>query len=623
MKLLFVPLQQLFSKIIYAKGKNGLILQRLFWGTLIGYFSTLLLTGSPYLENIESHMLEWRYKLASENIWHNDQHLENWAKDVSLVKFDDRSQFELGIARFNDLPAQEILANSIEQIEKFSPRMIVLDIDLRGAHSIALANVFKRYHNIVLALFGNLEGNSSLPSPDYLTNAAAFGYDELTSEASGKVRQLPISYRASSLDSFISQSSDIAPVPSLTEAVLNLNCAMEKSNPDIGHKAHKGSGKLYSSFREKQYRSVSFIETLGQIINIDLFKDKIVIFGETLTPRQQEIENRTSFLPKLYLQANAISTLLEDEQNYTFSPQLAKLLILMLGTFFGSLAAVLKFIPRSCLFLLLITCLLLASQISFQNFHMVVPTASPLAAIFVSYLIGTFIYLNTDLKLRNEELAKARESMQIRAEDERQRIAEDLHDETLPNLAAIARMADQLSKELVTNPVPGQMRDRLDFTVSEMRRVINDLHPSVLETMGFKPAIENLLAILRRDNNIQCKFIDSDNMSEDALPKLWKLQLYRIVQECLNNTVKHSQATNVEILMSIKENKVLLSVVDNGIGMSKVAFNKESHGIINIKQRAHMIGTKVSWTKPSNYPSGTEVRIELPLNLARGEGVSS
>jgi signal transduction histidine kinase len=609
----FVPLKQLVTNILHAQGKKGLLLQKLFWGILIGCFSTSILVDSPYLENLESHMLKWRYKMANNHIWQKHEHLENKAKDVSLVTFDDSSQFELGIARFNDVPAQQILAKAIENIENLSPKIIVLDLDLRGANSMALANVFKHYHNIVLALFGNLEG--SLPAPVYITNAAAFGYDDLESESDGQVRRLPINYRMISPDSSKEAQSVVA-VPSLTEAVLS---QLQTSDLSKQYSSLKKLGPLYFGFREKKYDSISLVKVLKQNISSKLVSNKIVILGNLLTPRQQEPNIASNSPAKIYLHANAISTLLENEQIHTLSPRLAKVLILLTGTLFCSIASVLNYLPRTCLFIMSIAVLLLISQTTFESLHIIIPTASPLAALLMSYVTGTFINLNSNLRLRNKELAKARESMQIRAEEERQRIAEDLHDETLPNLSAVARMADKLTKELKDNSIPQQMRERLDFAINEMRRVINDLHPSVLETMGFKPAIENLLVTLKRDSNIQCLFIDADHGEVGALSKLQKLQLYRMIQECLNNIAKHAEAKNVEINMSVLENKLVFSITDDGIGMSPNPAKKESHGILNIKQRAQMIGAKVEWQRSSKYRSGTEVRIELPLNKARGE----
>jgi signal transduction histidine kinase len=309
--------------------------------------------------------------------------------------------------------------------------------------------------------------------------------------------------------------------------------------------------------------------------------------------------------------------LLNNEQIATFSPGLAHLLILLLGGLFGGIASIVNLSHRAVILLACAALLLVFGQVCFQMLHLVIPVASPLAVLVVCFSLGTFIYMDTDLRQRNRELAQARKSMQVRAEDERQRIAEDLHDETLPALSAVARMADKLTKELGDNPIPSQMRERLDFSVTEMRRVINDLHPSVLETMGFKPALENLLATLSREGSLQTKFTDSEDFNDQELSKFCKLQLYRMIQEALNNVQKHANAKNLEVNIIRKENSLILSIVDDGKGMPLGAAKGQSHGILNLKQRAQLIGAKVDWKRPYRYWSGTEVKIVLPLGNDR------
>ena len=195
-----------------------------------------------------------------------------------------------------------------------------------------------------------------------------------------------------------------------------------------------------------------------------------------------------------------------------------------------------------------------------------------------------------------------------------------MHDESLPTLSAVARMADKLSQELGGNPIPGQMRERLDFSVTEMRRVINDLHPSVLETMGFRPALENLLVALSREGSFQTQFKETGSLNDEMLSKFCKLQLYRIVQEALNNVQKHSHATHVELNITQKQNSLILSIIDDGKGMPLRSSKGESHGVLNIRQRAQLIGARVDWRNPNRYVSGTEVRIELAVNGNKENG---
>jgi len=157
------------------------------------------------------------------------------------------------------------------------------------------------------------------------------------------------------------------------------------------------------------------------------------------------------------------------------------------------------------------------------------------------------------------------------------------------------------------------MREKLDGAISEMRRVINDLHPSVLETMGFKPALENLLAILERESDIHCEFIDGDGKDEYDISEFTRLQLYRIVQESINNVQKHSKATSVKLL--IKQDESLhIDIIDNGRGMDHVQVkinSKNSHGLVNIRQRAQLIGAQVEWKKPKDYETGTQVSLSI------------
>jgi Signal transduction histidine kinase len=258
--------------------------------------------------------------------------------------------------------------------------------------------------------------------------------------------------------------------------------------------------------------------------------------------------------------------------------------------------------------------LVLVTQMLFMLAHIHVPIVPLLAVLMLSFIFGTLIYLDTDLRLRNKELAQAREAMQVRAEEERQRIAEDLHDETLPALSSVARMADKLSQDMEDNEVPTLMREKLDQAVVEMRRVINDLHPSVLETMGFKPALENLLVALEREMNIETKFNEGDDQDDYGLSDMTKLQLYRIVQEGLNNIYKHSQAKFVEVSIGLQEADLLIKVTDNGKGIDPAKIRSDSHGLLNIRQRAQLIGAQVEWAKPKQYATGTELKLIIPVN---------
>jgi two-component system sensor histidine kinase UhpB len=92
------------------------------------------------------------------------------------------------------------------------------------------------------------------------------------------------------------------------------------------------------------------------------------------------------------------------------------------------------------------------------------------------------------------------------------------------------------------------------------------------------------------------------------------------VQEALNNIQKHANAKNVELSIVHRGNNLVLSIIDDGKGMPSRSPQGESHGILNIKQRAQLIGARVDWRHPYQYVSGTEVRIEVAFNGNKENG---
>ncbi|MBX9947876.1 MAG: CHASE2 domain-containing protein [Candidatus Obscuribacterales bacterium] len=615
MRVALASIKRLFLPSMWIHGRDSLLFQRLFWGALAGCVATLLLAESSVLESMELSMLEWRYRV-SQKIYSAVQRPAE-SRDISIIDFDDLSQFDIGIARFNDDHAQKVLATAIENIEKKGPAIIVIDLDLRGAANAELISVIRKYNNVVIGLFGSLEGSTDLPSRTIMNNVRAYGYDELIQENNGLICRLPVNYR-DSLGDIDTSSISAAPVPSLTEAVINLHRQIKGVGPSTQILNFQSDQPAYINFRRIQYPSVSFRDVLESDFDGSKFKDRIVMIGCSFTKRKEEpFKRRTPLednVPDVVMHADAIQTLLDNQVIYSFPKNIAHHLLLLLGAAFGAVASILPLSTRTATYLTSGMVLVGTAQILFEGFHMALPVVPPLAVLTLGFSLGTFIYLDTDLRQRNKELAQARESMQVRAEEERQRIAEDLHDETLPALSAVARMADKLSNDLDDNPVPRQMREKLDQAVIEMRRVINDLHPSVLETMGFKSALENLLSILTRDHEIEGNFLDGDGHDDYQITNFTKLQLYRIVQEALNNVGKHSKASVVELKIEKVEHQLMIAVTDNGRGIDPKLIRKDSHGLLNIRQRAQLIGAQVEWKKPVKFPSGTELSLKINMD---------
>jgi signal transduction histidine kinase len=616
-----VPLR-LFGLSAGAKGaqpKHSLVFQRLFWGALAGCLMAVFFGDSPLLENLELSMLEWRYKTADQLALKASPRGVA-SKDIAIVAFDDSSQFDLGCPRFNDSNAQSILAEILETIESGDPSVVAVDLDLRGAANLDLVRVFRRYRNVVLAVFGSLEGSSDLPDAAFLKHAIGYGYDELARENNGQVLRLPIN----APNQMGPETSGLAQVPSLTEATVSAYRQVKGWAPsDKLLRSMSPDQPIYINFQRVDYPVYSMTALREPGFNANVFRNRIVIIAPTLTSKRQDPSHVVTPLrgrtPEVYAHADAVNTILSNSMIFSYPRAIAHHILILLGATFGAVCSVLAAGRRTFFSVCGALALILVAQVSFQVWQVALPVVAPLAMLLSGYILGTVIYLDTDLRQRNRELAAAREHMQVRAEEERKRIAGDLHDETLPALSSVARMIDELYTvdDARKSSVPEKMRAKIDDTIAEMRRVINDLHPSVLETMGFVAALENLAVILSRDTGIEYNFIDRNGADELELTDFAKLQLYRIVQEALNNVGKHSHATHTEIKLQVHAGCLEISVADDGRGINPKLIRPNSHGLLNIRHRAQLIGATVEWRRPQAFHQGTEMRITVPLSAEK------
>jgi signal transduction histidine kinase len=599
-----------------SQGKHALVFQRLFWGALAGCLMAVFFGDSPLLENMELSMLEWRYRTADQLALKGEP-IQATSKDIAVVAFDDTSQFDLGFPRFNDYQSQGVLADVLETIENGAPTVVAVDLDLRGGANLKLIRLFRRYRNVVLAVFGSLEGNSDLPDAEFMKHAVGYGYDELARESNGTVMRLPVDAANPVLDP--DETSSLTKVPSLTQAIMDVYRAKTGiGSTDLIHNITPDQ-PIYINFKRINYPTYSMSAILDPTFDPTVFRDKIVIIAPALTAKHADASHVITPLrkltPEVFVHADAVQTLINNDVISSFPKGIAHHLLILLGATFGAVSSVLQMGRRALFMVCGGIFLIVVAQLGFQLWHVALPVVAPLAMLVSGFILGTVIYLDTDLRQRNRELAAAREHMQIRAEEERKRIAGDLHDETLPALSSVARMIDELFRvdDINTSTVPERMRMKLDATIQEMRRVINDLHPSVLETMGFVPALENLAVQLSHDTGIDYTFVDRNDQSDYDLTDFATLQLYRIVQEALNNVGKHSSGSQVDVRLQTHDGNLEIQITDNGKGINPKLIRKDSHGLLNIRHRAQLIGATVEWKKAEVFETGTQFKVKMPL----------
>jgi signal transduction histidine kinase len=206
------------------------------------------------------------------------------------------------------------------------------------------------------------------------------------------------------------------------------------------------------------------------------------------------------------------------------------------------------------------------------------------------------------------------------AESERKLLAADLHDQTLSDLREMALLARRLYDKPL-EAMTGEVRDGLAQIVAgltaamdEVRRAMENLSPSALDTLGFIPAIESCLsrASSAGDRIFATRFSCSIKESEINLSETEQLLLYRIVQEALNNISKHAYASSVEIVLMRARGDMLIRVTDNGRGMTTSGDFGRARGMENMRYRAKLLGAQITWLNTTGK-QGTVVEIRLPL----------
>lgn len=217
------------------------------------------------------------------------------------------------------------------------------------------------------------------------------------------------------------------------------------------------------------------------------------------------------------------------------------------------------------------------------------------------------------LRQSNAQLRELSASLQSVREEERTRIARELHDELGQQLTSLkmdlAWFATKVSDSRLQDRL-GAMTQVVDATVASTRRLSSELRPLMLDDLGLIPAVEWLAQDFSRRTGIA---IDMDLPAEDdTLPEEIKTPLFRILQESLTNVARHAQASRVCITLAHHDDTVRLTVRDNGNGLAPDAQRKRgSYGLMGIRERVYLLGGNVCISGEAG--AGTTVEVSVPL----------
>jgi len=209
-------------------------------------------------------------------------------------------------------------------------------------------------------------------------------------------------------------------------------------------------------------------------------------------------------------------------------------------------------------------------------------------AVLALILIMVFFYVRYSKILKEEQQAFSQQLIK-NIEEERKRIARDLHDDIGQSLSFIkSKIVNEKSKN---SDLVLALEKELSSVIEQTREISHGLYPSSLEKVGLIRSIATLMNTVQNSNNLECSFDITDEVQQ--LPILIQTHLFRIVQECVNNTIKHSDASGLKISIQKTKDEFTLVYQDNGKGIkNKKAI--DGIGLLSIQERANIIGASIS-----------------------------
>ena len=229
-------------------------------------------------------------------------------------------------------------------------------------------------------------------------------------------------------------------------------------------------------------------------------------------------------------------------------------------------------------------------------------------------------YLYEDFKQVNIALEEAREKhkfvLQIieAQEEERKRISREIHDgpaQMLANILLRYEIIDRGLKEGKTKEVIEEIRatrEMVRFSLWDVRRMIHDLRPMALDDLGLIPTLNKYIDDLSKYTKKNIEFIAIGEPRD--LQENYEIVLFRLVQEALQNAIKHADANLIKVKIEIRKDLVTLFIIDDGKGFEPKKTTYENFGIKGMKERVEML--KGKFEIDTNLGKGTRVRIRVP-----------
>jgi signal transduction histidine kinase len=228
--------------------------------------------------------------------------------------------------------------------------------------------------------------------------------------------------------------------------------------------------------------------------------------------------------------------------------------------------------------------------------------------------IGTFVDI-TSRKSDEVERLRIQDSLLLGQEAERKRIGRELHDSIGQELALVAvklTEIDHLAKSGELGKRVNEIRECVDSLASETHLISHNLHPPLLTHLGLIPALRRLCKDFSIPGKLEVTIAESHAFKETVLQEV-AISLFRIVQECLANVAKHSQAGRAKVQLWRNRRYLHLLIVDWGRGFdANRAFASSGLGLLSIRERARMMGGEIDIESAPSL--GTRIHVCVPIN---------
>jgi signal transduction histidine kinase len=222
---------------------------------------------------------------------------------------------------------------------------------------------------------------------------------------------------------------------------------------------------------------------------------------------------------------------------------------------------------------------------------------------------------------RNVAEERARRALEA-SEAERRRWARELHDETLQDMASLkmilstARRSDDPAK---VGRILDQAIEQLTLGIASLRQLITDLRPPIRDEAGVQPALEHLVERFGLISDLEVRM--NIDLAYESGRRSFRLDpavedaLYRVVQEALNNVIKHAHATRVDVSIAETDERIDVRIVDDGVGIGEYR-ETSGFGLLGMQERIELIGGSIEIT---SVERGTEIRASVPVSAAPAE----